>query len=259
MSFKVLTAMVATFVALTGSGGYLLLNAPAPTAKIVTAPAIPEVAAPRPPVVGTDFALAVPGLAAAAPVAVPTAAPTVTAPAVSALASAAPAAPSAPSLAATPNDHFTIKRILPINGPIRYGQWHWDETGAPASGPLVMTVDLEARVLSVFRGGYEIGATAVLLGTQDKPTPLGKFPVIWKKADHYSSIYDRAPMPFTHRLTNDGIAIHGTKVEKGYASHGCIGVPNAFGKKLFAVTKLGDVVYITRGKRIGLGDSLTGG
>jgi hypothetical protein len=33
-------------------------------------------------------------------------------------------------------------------------------------------------------------------------------------------------------------------------------VPNDFGRKLFAVSKLGDVVYITRGKRIGEGDSL---
>jgi hypothetical protein len=154
------------------------------------------------------------------------------------------------------DEHFVIKRILPITGPIKYGEWHWDEAGAPKDGPLVMTVDLDARVLSVFRAGYEIGATAVLLGTQEKPTPLGKFPVIWKKADHYSSLYDQAPMPFTHRLTQDGIAIHGTKVEKGYASHGCIGVPNDFGRKLFAVSKLGDVVYITRGKRIGEGDSL---
>ena len=169
------------------------------------------------------------------------------------------AKPTAQPPAVPRDERFVIKRILPITGPIKYGEWHWDEKGAPADGPLVMTVDLDARVLSVFRGGYEIGATAVLLGTTEKPTPLGRFPVIWKKADHYSSTYDGAPMPFTHRLTNDGIAIHGTKVEKGYASHGCIGVPNAFGKKLFAVTKLGDVVYITRGKRIGLGDSLTGG
>lgn len=163
-----------------------------------------------------------------------------------------PAQPSKPR-----DERFVIKRVLPITGPIKYGEFHWDETGVP-DGPLVMTVDLEARVLSVFRGGYEIGATAVLLGTQDKPTPLGVFPVIWKKADHYSSIYDGAPMPYTLRLTNDGISIHGTKVEKGYASHGCVGVPTPFAKKLFAVAKLGDQVYITRGKRIGKGDSLTG-
>ena len=221
MKINALTGMVLAFVGLVGAAGYLLVREPAPKATVVSEQS-------DKPVAGADFAK--PGTQ-------PAAAP-----------------------AAKPRDErFVIKRVLPITGPIKYGEWHWDEKGAPADGPLVMTVDLEARVLSVFRGGYEIGATAVLLGTQEKPTPLGKFPVIWKKADHYSSIYDSAPMPFTHRLTNDGIAIHGTKVEKGYASHGCIGVPNDFGKKLFGVTKLGDVVYITRGKRIGKGDSLVEG
>jgi len=214
-----LTVMIAAFAALVGTAGYLLVRQPPAKATVVSE-------LPAKPIAGSDFAK--------------------------------PQAATVP--AAQPRDErFVIKRVLPITGPIRYGEWHWEEKGAPADGPLVMTVDLEARVLSVFRGGYEIGATAVLLGTQEKPTPLGRFPVIWKKADHYSSIYDGAPMPFTHRLTNDGIAIHGTKVEKGYASHGCIGVPNDFGKKLFAVTRLGDVVYITRGKRINKGDSLVGG
>lgn len=172
---------------------------------------------------------------------------------------AGPAAATAPQPAPTPRDErFVIKRILPITGPIKYGEWHWDEAGVPA-GPLVMTVDLDARVISVFRGGYEIGASAVLLGTQEKPTPLGVFPIKWKKANHYSSIYDGAPMPFTLRLTDDGVAIHGTKVEKGYASHGCVGVPTPFAQKLFAIASLGDRVFITRGKMIGQGDSLVGG
>ena len=163
---------------------------------------------------------------------------------------------AAPQLAPTPIDErFVIKRILPITGPIKYGEWHWDETGVP-DGPIVITVDLDARVLSVFKGGYEIGATAVLLGTSDKPTPLGVFPIKWKKADHYSSTYDDAPMPFTQNLTDDGVAIHGTKVEKGYASHGCIGVPAGFDKKLFGVTKPGDRVFITKGKTAKQGDSL---
>lgn len=154
------------------------------------------------------------------------------------------------------DERFVIKSILPITGAIKYGEWHWNEAAAPKDGPIVITVDLDARVLSVFRAGHEIGATAVLLGTSEKPTPLGIFPVLWKKADHYSSIYDSAPMPFTQRLTNDGVSIHGTTVELGYASHGCIGTPNDFAKKLFAITKLGDKVYITRGKKIGMGDSL---
>ena len=163
-----------------------------------------------------------------------------------------------PAPAKPRDERFVIKRILPITGPIRYGDWHWDEKGVP-DGPLVVTVDLDARVLSVFRGGYEIGATAVLLGTTEKPTPLGVFPIKWKKADHYSSTYDGAPMPFTQNLTVDGVAIHGTKVEKGYASHGCVGVPNDFAKRLFAITQVGDKVYITRGKRVGQGDSLVEG
>lgn len=176
-----------------------------------------------------------------------------------------PAAPPAPQPAklataqAKPADQrFVIKRILPISGPIRYGEWHWDEAGVP-DGPLVITVDLDARVLSVFRGGYEIGATAVLLGTQEKPTPLGVFPIMMKKAEHYSSTYDDAPMPFTMRLTDDGIAIHGTTVERGYASHGCVGTPTPFAKKLFSAAKLGDRVFITRGKQIGMGDALIEG
>ena len=161
-----------------------------------------------------------------------------------------------PKPAVQPKDErFVIKRILPISGPIKYGEWHWDDTGV-AEGPIVVTVDLDARVLSVFKGGYEIGATAVLLGTSEKPTPLGEFPIKWKRADHYSSTYDGAPMPFTQNLTVDGVAIHGTKVEKGYASHGCIGVPAGFDKKLFGITKVGDKVIITRGKMAKQGDSL---
>lgn len=170
----------------------------------------------------------------------------------------AAAAPTGPMPAPSPapkDEAFVIKRILPIEGPIKYGEWHWDDKGV-ADGPLVITVDLDARVLSVFRGGYEIGATAVLLGTDEKPTPLGVFPIKWKKKDHYSRTYDNAPMPYTMNLTDDGVAIHGTKVEKGFASHGCIGMPNAIAAKLFAIAPVGTKVYITRGKQSKLGDNL---
>jgi len=160
-----------------------------------------------------------------------------------------------PGTTDTPTDRrFVIRRILPITGPIRYGQWHWDEAGVPP-GPLVITVDLDARVLSVFRSGYEIGATAVLVGTQEKPTPLGVFPISQKDAHHVSNLYD-APMPYMLRLTNDGVTIHATNVRNGYASHGCIGVPLDFAQKLFGEVHLRDKVYVTRGKQVGLGDSL---
>ncbi len=98
----------------------------------------------------------------------------------------------------------------------------------------------------------------MLLGTQEKPTPLGVFPITQKKVHHVSNLYD-AEMPFMQRLTNDGITMHATNVQNGYASHGCIGMPRDFAEKLFATTKLGDRVFITRGKMIGVGDSLVSG
>lgn len=165
---------------------------------------------------------------------------------------------SAPAPTPTPDadDPFVIKRVLPITGPIKYGEWHWDDEGVP-DGPLVMTVDLDARVLSVFRGGYEIGATAVMLGTDNHPTPLGVFPILSKERHNVSEKYGDAPMPWTLRLTWDGIAIHGgSEVERGFASHGCIGTPNEFVSRLFAIAKKGDKVIITRGQTANVGSSL---
>lgn len=161
-----------------------------------------------------------------------------------------------PEKKAEPKDEtFVIKRILPINGPIKYGEWHWDDKGV-ADGPLVMTVDLQARVISVFRGGYEIGAAAVLLGTDEHPTPLGTFPIRYKMRHNVSEKYNNAPMPYSMFLTSDGVALHGSEVENGYASHGCVGMPDDFAAKIFAIAKKGDKVIITDGKKIGMGDSI---
>ena len=147
-----------------------------------------------------------------------------------------------------------VKSILKIDEPIKFGQFFWDESAA-ATGPIVVTVDLEARTLSVFRDGHEIGATAILKGYGSKPTPTGVFPITEKDADHVSNIYD-APMPYMLRLTADGITIHGSKVERGYATNGCIGVPDQFAKRLFGIAGLGDKVIITDGKRLDVGQPI---
>lgn len=143
-----------------------------------------------------------------------------------------------------------VKRVLKIDGPFRHGDYAWDENGAPATGPVIITIDLRAQTLSVFRAGYEIGAAVIIYGATDKPSPLGAFPVIQKDADHYSSTYNNAPMPYMLRLTNDGVAIHGSDVQWGNATHGCIGVPVPFARKLFGVVKLGDLAVITDGKML---------
>jgi lipoprotein-anchoring transpeptidase ErfK/SrfK len=148
--------------------------------------------------------------------------------------------------APAPEETFTVKRVLDTGGPIKFGAYFWDEKDVPA-GPIVITVDLKAQTLSVFRGGYEIGATAILYGDEGKETPLGTFPITQKDADHVSNLY-HAPMPYMLRLTNDGVSIHGSKVEWGYATHGCVGVPVPFAKLLFGVASVGDKVIITSGK-----------
>lgn len=178
-----------------------------------------------------------------------------------AAADAAPAKPverrSDQGMAVDPNA-LRVKRVLQIDGPFRHGDYAWDEAGAPATGPVIITVDLRAQTLSVFRAGYEIGAAVILYGATDKPSPLGAFPIMAKHADYYSRTYDNAPMPFAQRLTSDGVFIHGSDVQWGRGTHGCIGVPTEFAKKLFGVTKLGDVVVITDGKMLDVSKAKVG-
>ncbi len=145
---------------------------------------------------------------------------------------------------------FTVKRVLDIRVPLDHGDWVWDDAGVPP-GPMVVTIDMQAQTLSVFRGGYEIGVAVILYGATDKPTPVGTYPIMEKDIDHVSNLYD-APMPYGLRLTNDGVFIHASDVKWGSATHGCIGIPKPFAKWLFAAVKVGDPVVITNGKKMDL-------
>jgi hypothetical protein len=136
----------------------------------------------------------------------------------------------------------TIRSVLNIDSPMRYGDFVWNEDGVP-TGPVWVRVDLKRQLLSVFRAGHEIGAAVILYGAGDKPSPTGAFPVLQKAADYRSRTYD-ADMPFMLRLTADGVAIHGAAVRRGAATHGCIGVPTAFARRLFGQVRLGDPVVI---------------
>ena len=161
--------------------------------------------------------------------------------------SASPAKAAAGADAPAAPASFVVKRILRIDHPLRFGEFHWDDTGVPA-GAMTITIDLGAETMSVWRGGYEIGAAAVIYGLEGKDTPVGTFPIMAKNAVHFSSIYNRAPMPWMLRLTGDGVSIHGSDMKAGYATHGCIGVPNGFAKRVFGEVSVGDRVIITRNK-----------
>jgi L,D-transpeptidase catalytic domain len=140
-----------------------------------------------------------------------------------------------------------IKSILDVRSPMAYGDFRWDDAGVPA-GRTWVRVDLHSQLISVFRSGHEIGTAVILYGADGVPTPTGKFPILAKLKDHRSATYDGAPMPYTLRLTGDGVSIHGSNVRWGFATHGCVGVPTAFAAKLFDAVKRGDEVLIVSGK-----------
>jgi lipoprotein-anchoring transpeptidase ErfK/SrfK len=135
-----------------------------------------------------------------------------------------------------------IKTMLDVRKPMRHGEYIWNDRDVP-KGPAWIRVDLDAQLISVFRAGHEIGTAVILFGAEEKRTPAGLFPILAKIKDHHSSTYD-APMPYTLRLTPDGVAIHGSNVNRGFATHGCIGVPTEFARLVFEEVRKGDEVLI---------------
>lgn len=135
-----------------------------------------------------------------------------------------------------------VGSILNVRKRMKYGEFVWDDAGIPA-GRVWVRVDLGKQLISIFRAGHEIGTAVILYGADEKPTPTGQLAVLEKLKDHRSGTYD-APMPYTMRLTDDGVAIHGSNVRWGAATHGCVGVPLGFASKLFEQIKVGDPVII---------------
>ena len=127
---------------------------------------------------------------------------------------------------------------------LKPGQWTWTPEAA-AYGPLRIYVDLSLQVAVVYRGGERIGATTVSSGRAGYETPTGVFAILNKDANHHSKKYDDAPMPFSERLTWDGVALHAGRVPGYPESHGCVHLPYSFAKALFSVTQPGTTVIMS--------------
>jgi len=139
----------------------------------------------------------------------------------------------------------TVRSLLNVRSKMKFGDFVWNDDGV-APGAVWVRIDLARQTISVFRADQEIGSAVILYGTDGKPTPTGVFSILAMAERHSSNLYD-AEMPYMLRLTNDGVAIHASNVRFGAATHGCIGVPLAFAKLLFAQVKRGDIVAIVRG------------
>ncbi|MBU3078445.1 L,D-transpeptidase [Sphingomonas quercus] len=141
----------------------------------------------------------------------------------------------------TPAQPVTIEAVI---NALKPGQYLWAPQLAPA-GPMMIVVSLAKQRAYIYRNGVIIGVSTISSGKAGKATPTGVFTILQKKVDHKSNLYNDAPMPYMQRLTWDGIAMHAGNLPGYPASHGCIRLPLAFAKLLYAETSFGLTVVIT--------------
>lgn len=127
---------------------------------------------------------------------------------------------------------------------LKPGEFHWQADGA-STGSVLVAVSIPDQKLYAYRNGALFAVSTVSTGKPGHATPSGAFPIMGKHREHYSNLYNNAPMPFMQRLTQDGIALHAGKLPGYPASHGCIRLPLAFARLLFGVTQRGDMVVVT--------------
>lgn len=91
-------------------------------------------------------------------------------------------------------------------------------------GPKRVEINLTSQTLRAYEGNRLVMKTRISSG-RNNATPTGSFRAGWKNADHYSSLYNNAPMPWSVQVSGN-IFVHGfTSVPNYPASHGCIRVP----------------------------------
>jgi len=127
---------------------------------------------------------------------------------------------------------------------LKAGEYLWAPEVAP-EGPVLLAVSLATQRAVLYRNGVPIAITTVSTGRPGHTTPTGIFTVLERDVEHYSSLYNSAPMPFMQRLTWGGVALHGGNLPGYPASHGCIRLPHDFARLLYGVTGLGMTVVIT--------------
>ncbi|MFV0622889.1 L,D-transpeptidase family protein [Sphingomonas sp. ac-8] len=146
---------------------------------------------------------------------------------------------AAPAVAQEPAAVFGVSSSQAM----KPGQYVWKDI-ADTSEPVTVTVSLALQRAYVYRGSTLIAVSTVSTGKPGHETPIGEFEILQKKEMHRSNLYNDAPMPYMQRLTWDGIALHAGAIPGRPASHGCVRLPAAFAKKLFAATAKGAMVSI---------------
>ena len=115
-------------------------------------------------------------------------------------------------------------------------------------GPKRVEINLTNQTLRAYQGNRVVIRTHISSGKSGHRTPRGNFRARWKDADHRSSLYHDAPMPWSVQITGNYF-IHGSGSVPNYpASHGCVRVPltgNNAAKRIFNWIDVGTPIRIT--------------
>jgi hypothetical protein len=120
---------------------------------------------------------------------------------------------------------------------------------APAAqqGPYLVVVSIGTQRLTLYDKLGRVLDGPVSSGQPGYDTPQGVFAIIERNREHFSNLYDAAPMPNMQRITWSGVAMHAGHLPGYSASHGCIRLPYDLSAQLFELTRLGTRVVVTDG------------
>jgi hypothetical protein len=149
-------------------------------------------------------------------------------------------------LDATATPFWGAKHSSPADTPLSAlepGEFVWEGNLEP-EGPVAVVVSLPEQMAYVYRNGVRIGVSTVSSGKPGHSTPTGVFTILNKDRNHHSKKYGNAPMPYSERLTWDGVALHAGGLPGYPSSHGCVHLPSEFARLLFGITHKGTTVVI---------------
>ncbi|MCX7869089.1 MAG: L,D-transpeptidase [Terrimicrobiaceae bacterium] len=108
---------------------------------------------------------------------------------------------------------------------------------------LRVEVEVASQRLRLFRSGQLVFESPVSTGKKSHPTPSGDYVGTDKHRHWRSTLYD-AEMPYFLRLSASDFGLHAGHLPGHPASHGCIRLPPAKAKELFAMVPPGTLVQI---------------
>jgi len=110
-----------------------------------------------------------------------------------------------------------------------------------------IVISLEEQRLYAYSGNELIAWSNCSTGKKGHETPVGTFNITQKHIDHYSSLYNNAPMPYFMRLTDGGVGMHQGELPGYAASHGCIRLPMGMAKEIYEHAASGTRVRVIAG------------